>query len=613
MNYIYDTFSSLVVSSPNKVIGTLYLKADQLQTKYKECELEVQKHSEQYQQMVITKIYENNEADEEYDEYIVLLSPEINLEPTSGGFKWLDDNLEMIFMTKNSAKILQTIMAAIPCAKPLLEISQDSVIPADVQGISIYSAKVVLFSFNVKDSLFDPVSDKQIKFEIIQNLDKFYLKCSGEFSCICLVSHSMNPYFSQEKWCFLWNQYDQVLVSLAAVFDTKDYALFRSQLQRILINQQKLKLNFDELAYAQSAAVQEDVEMEEAPLLESEDSDESDEEKLIESNDKKPNDSSKKGRLSKLATAMSSYRAFVIRGNSIDVYSSFNKIKHQTTLNMDRQPDHLQLHDSESKIITSNADNVSLMDIERNKVVQSWEAPKELKSLSTYNKAAQTTSEQQFYGITKDKVMLMDPRTRNLIANSISYKSKIDFTCISTNNSNQIAVGNAQGELKLYDKLDSKARTNFKLGEPLLAIDIHEDGHYVICTCSSHLLLVQVNDFNKTIPIKERSKPIRLSLRPDHVGLLGLKYVNFTAAKFYGNYIMTSTGNYIFAWDLKAAKLGKNKYTMQGYDSTVIGEQLNNNKVVVALQDELVLASKKEFKQPQKMFVVNSYNKTGYK
>ncbi len=142
----------------------------------------------------------------------------------------------------------------------------------------------------------------------------------------------------------------------------------------------------------------------------------------------------------------------------------------------------------------------------------------------------------------------------------------------------------------------------------MTAVDIHSDGKWVIATCKTHLLLIDIdnqttNGFSKTIPIKQRKAPIKLSIRPDHLAQLSINTVNFTPAKFYGNFILTSTGNYLFAWDFKKSKIGKNSYQIQEYMQQVIGEQsYRTGQVVVALEDQLVLANKKEFKTPQKLF-----------
>ena len=457
MNFFNAAFSALKMAKNTN--GTLYLKKNaSLELKYKDCELEIQEHSKELYQMVISKLYEPNEEEVSYDEYIVLLSPEINLNATSGGFTWVDEQDVMVFMTKDTEILgkLQTCISSY-IRKDKLDIPSvpSSIDASQISGDVIFSATAQLFAFNVKDALFEPISDKEVLFEILKSTTKlYYLKISGEHNCCTQISSAINPYFSQEKWCFLWNQLDKVLVSLAAVFDPNSYNTLRGQLQRILINQQDLGLTADESDYVQSYAVAEDM------AIDSGSSSEEEEEQQTISQYQKS-----KGKLSKLATAMKQYKAFVIRGNAIDVYNTDKQaISHQTQLNFNYTPDHLQLHDNESKLITSNNDNISMMDIEKNKVVQSWDAPKSLKSLSTYHKVAQTTGESLFYGITKDRVILMDPRLKNLIANDTSYKSKIDFTCISTNNENEIAVGNEQGELKLYNALGMRAKTNLKLG-----------------------------------------------------------------------------------------------------------------------------------------------------
>eukprot|EP00834_Sanchytrium_tribonematis_P000465 NODE_8_length_66115_cov_0.981823.p50 type:complete len:140 gc:universal NODE_8_length_66115_cov_0.981823:58894-59313(+) len=127
--------------------------------------------------------------------------------------------------------------------------------------------------------------------------------------------------------------------------------------------------------------------------------------------------------------------------------------------------------------------------------------------------------------------------------------------------------------------------------------------------------------FSKSIPVKHRKPPIRLTIRPDHAMQLGLQKVNFTPARFdtingkEEKYIVSSTGNYLIAWSLKKAKLGRNDYQIKKYSETIVGEQFHKpGQVVVALSNQLVLANKRNFMTPKKIFadrdsVTKSYNK----
>lgn len=129
--------------------------------------------------------------------------------------------------------------------------------------------------------------------------------------------------------------------------------------------------------------------------------------------------------------------------------------------------------------------------------------------------------------------------------------------------------------------------------------------------------------FMRSIPVAERKAPIRLTIRPDHAAQLGMQKIQFAPARFdavngkQDKHIISSTGQYVIVWNLKKAKLGKNDYQIKQYDQQVVGEQFHKPaQVVVALSNQLVLANKKNFVTPRKLFsdrdsVVSSY--TGYK
>eukprot|EP00834_Sanchytrium_tribonematis_P000425 NODE_8_length_66115_cov_0.981823.p10 type:complete len:474 gc:universal NODE_8_length_66115_cov_0.981823:57399-58820(+) len=466
LNYLSAAFNAFGIGNfKSQVVGTLYEKINKLSVKFKDCELEVQQHSNNLYQLVISKIYDQDEEFSDFDEYVILLRSEIELKETSGGFTWIDDGIEMVFMTKDSS-ILQKLQNHINIyeddkmkSKSIYIESAQNTAPLNISGDVMLSCGINLFTFNVKDSLFEPISEKEFKLEVVKSQTGSFMKISGEHDICTKIEHSMNPYFSQEKWCFLWNHFDKVLVSMAAVFSPKDYSTFRSILQRVLIEQQNLLITPDEIQYAQSALIAEDMAYEEGVTADDSSSSETESEPDLigEAN-------VAKDRNNKLTTSLRNYKAFVSRGDKIDSYDTNSKVQKLRTNSSNFTPDNIHLHENERKLLMFDKNRVSSMDLETGKVVEEWDAPKNLRGISSLTKSSQLTNEQQFYGITNNDVLLMDPRSRNLASQTTSYKSNPNFTAIKTGGKDdQIAVANEQGELKLYNKLGIRAKTNLKL------------------------------------------------------------------------------------------------------------------------------------------------------
>lgn len=78
-------------------------------------------------------------------------------------------------------------------------------------------------------------------------------------------------------------------------------------------------------------------------------------------------------------------------------------------------------------------------------------------------KYAQTTDQQTFVGISKNALFRIDPRLSGAkIAQDEqkTYASKMQFSSLATTGKGELVVASDKGDIRLYDKLDKRAKTH---------------------------------------------------------------------------------------------------------------------------------------------------------
>jgi len=121
--------------------------------------------------------------------------------------------------------------------------------------------------------------------------------------------------------------------------------------------------------------------------------------------------------------------------------------------------------------------------------------------------------------------------------------------------------------------------------------------------------------FDRAFPADAKPQPKRLRLQNPHVQYMGGQ-VSFSPARFNmgedqeETTVVTSSGNYVIAWDFKAVKKGKyDKYEIRKYQDAVVQDQFkfgDPNDIVVALRNNVVMINKKHLKSPAQ---VKSYGR----
>ena len=296
-------------------------------------------------------------------------------------------------------------------------------------------------------------------------------------------------------------------------------------------------------------------------------------------------------------------------------------------------PDQLLLHNQDSSLLLRSSyldpTKIYRMDLERGKVVDEWVAHPDTKMMSILSsrKNAQLTPEQTLIGISANSIFRIDPR---LSGNKVveeeqkKYVVKSNFSCGATTSVGELAVASEKGEIRLYDKLDKRAKSLIPgFGDPIIGIDVVENGKFIVATCQTYLLLINTElesaaskhttAFTKS-DAKNRRPPIRLQLRPEHVAYMGNK-VSFTPAHFNCDVessgddlkdrsIVTSTGPFVIIWSLdKVVRLGKLfDYQIRKYSDNVVADNFRfigqDDSILVTLPHHVTVVDKDSLMKP---------------
>lgn len=363
---------------------------------------------------------------------------------------------------------------------------------------------------------------------------------------------------------------------------------------------------------------------------------------------------------SNLSVGYANDRSYVVRGDKLGVFNnSNNNLNYQTTISnlktLDGKrftPEQVMLHMQDQYMVMSNKDmddkRLYKMDLNRGKIVDEWEVDDiiPIESYGPNSKFSQLTNEQTLTGMSRNKLFKVDPRlpTTKLVQGDDNLRTpNYNFLALSTTEQGFLAVGSAKGDIRLFDRLGTNAKSLLpSLGEAIIGIDVSNDGRWILATCKTYLLLVdakvgasQRNEgslgYVKSFDKDKKPKPRRLTIKPEHVAYMSMKTegkpLQFTKAYFNTGIdskettIVTSTGPYIISWSLKKVLSNNSSkedqpYLIKRYDQNVIADNFkfgSNSDVIIALQDDVSMANKKNFRKANKssLFsrdnVVNNY------
>lgn len=483
------------------------------------------------------------------------------------------------------------------------------------------------------------------------------------------VTPEFNPVFDFEHLSFIFNHWSEDGTGRSWLLRFKDQPTLEKFQEAIMqaiwerLNETKWKKiqdkereyvldSFNDLAMEDAPPIEE--EEEEAEEEEEEDTeddrgrydedDEDEDEERQERSDGEVN--------SQLAVGYKHDRSFVVRGSKIGVFTHTpdNHLKFSTNISKVTtpggklmNPKKVMLHKEDRDLIMQNdvdPNKLYRMDIEYGKVVDEWNVHDDIPvtTFAPENKFAQMTGEQTFLGISHNALFRVDPRQAgNKIVDSElkQYASKNDFSSIATTEKGYIAVASNKGDIRLFDRLGIRAKTQLPaLGDPIIGMDVSANGRWILGTTKNYLLLVDAQQhggknegklgFEKAFAADSKPRPRRLALSPEHVAQFYHETgqpVSFTPAKFNTGEgaeetsIITASGPYIIEWNLKRIVRGmKTPYKIKRYEEKVMADDFkfgSDKNVIVALPNEVNMVAKQSLKMPTRESIIGDVRLLG--
>lgn len=527
-----------------------------------------------------------------------------------------------------------------------------------------------LFFVSCKLSLFDPVQeqfclqDDQAKAAVIETGEyEFWLAIEGASLRLGTdIVPNINPTFDFNNYAFIFNyEVENMTLSYMLQFnnqiDCRSCQIIISKCLWMSLNKQpwhKVPENEKRYILHFSTAVERDLDS----ILSNEKSDQDDLSDGHESSEDEDSHEYSKSILSSesfketsqqrlssngnksLTVAYKNNRSYVVRDNKIGVFKAdendlefVTSIRNVSDLKGDRiDPLNPMLYMEDRSLIVQdykNPNKIFKMDLERGKVIEEWgTGERDVVRFGPTKKFDQLTQEQTILGISHNGLFKIDPRlnTKDKVAQEESkeYASKCKFSSVGTTENGFIAVGSEKGDVRLYDRLGIKAKTAIpSLGKPIKHITASANGRWLLCTCDTSLLLMDLQiktgknsgslGFLKSFPGSENVKTYVLNISPEHASYMVTstkKPISFTKASFNTGVdkeeqtIVTSSGPFAVSWSLKKILKGDKKpYVMKRYDTDVIEDNFEfgtDRKVIVARKDDVSMSKIKSFKAPNK-------------
>lgn len=232
----------------------------------------------------------------------------------------------------------------------------------------------------------------------------------------------------------------------------------------------------------------------------------------------------------------------------------------------------------------------------------------------------------------------IDPRLagQKLVESELKqYASKNGFTAAATTEKGYIAVASAKGDIRMFDRLGINAKTQIPgLGDPIIGLDVSADGHWVLATTRTYLLLIDAvqNDgknagklgFEKSFSKDAKPQPRRLALAPAHVAQFQHETgvpLAFTPARFNAGQnaeestIVTATGPFVVSWSLRKVLDGrKDPYSIKRYSEEIKADDFrfgSDKNIVVALPNEVGMVAKRALRRPTRESIMATPQKRG--
>lgn len=271
--------------------------------------------------------------------------------------------------------------------------------------------------------------------------------------------------------------------------------------------------------------------------------------------------------------------------------------------------DMLRFNDNQSVYLldTKNEKTIYNLDLNRGDVISHFDtsycgAPQTVLKIMP---ASDGNEESTFIGFNSRNTLRFDPRIEQLAEKS-DYKTDNKFTAGKATSSGKLAMGAANGILRLYSApCKNRATVNFQVNvgdQPITFIDVSPDEEWVAATSPYYVSLVNTRipssgklAFDSSMG-KEKPPCMRLLIQPEHQQLLA-KYHNgdipvFSSVKFECRgakivSLVATIGTAIVSWEFRRIIEGKRPtYSM----SLIGGEVLVDNKPMEKTRDILFMS-----------------------
>ena len=310
--------------------------------------------------------------------------------------------------------------------------------------------------------------------------------------------------------------------------------------------------------------------------------------------------------------ALSKNRTFILNGKTIqvlktkeedDFLENLANIPVINTFKEEVKADQALLFNNENSmlLLEPQKKNLHLMDLETSKVVNTFKLEDEINQICPLSKFGQKTGAKEFLGINNQGYYHFDTRLdpTNIIANSRSYKTSVNFHSINTNLAGGIAIGSKDGSIRLYKNSEAKKAMNLYpgFGDPIIGLDITQDGKWLIGTTEYYLILLPCHKdaistgFEKQMR-EDKQPPIKLNLKVTDISKYKLAKEKFIKAGFNEGdklgcekWIVAAISNCLVIWDLKNCIKGK-KYS---YKIKYLKENVISNHFKYNQEDKLIV------------------------
>ncbi|KAI0032040.1 VID27 cytoplasmic protein [Vararia minispora EC-137] len=516
----------------------------------------------------------------------------------------------------------------------------------DPSAKTLVSAPAILHLWDRQQGYF--VEEGEFDAKIVQRIDEpfCYFMTAWSTESGQLLAHRIVPglmqRWSPHLWALTWNYTSSTGDQSSWCFRFQSQEEFTKRLWETLNRTPWEKMKAEEQDYVLNSNV-EDIEMkendsddEEAVLdeLEEEEESEDEDDRHIRQQEQSLPEQLKKGKNKLLNVGYKGDRSYVTRGGDIGVFKhGTDGVEYYGTIagladlkGKKFDPKNVMLHEQDSKLVVMNPNaphSLFNLDIERGKIVEEWKVHDDITvdHMAPESKYAQTTHEQTLVGASHNALFRIDPRVSgNKLVNSQykQYAGKNKFSGVATTASGKLAVASEKGDIRLFDTIGKNAKTALPpLGDPILGVDATADGRWIVATTRTYLLLIDTLigtgryagslGFDRSFPADAKPQPKRLQLRPEHVAYMN-HTVAFTPARFNigegqeENAIVTSTGQFVVAWDFAKVKKGQtDRYEIKKYEDLVVQDNFrfgDDKEIVVALQNNVLSLNKKQLRKP---------------